>query len=355
MNKRDIGSAPKQLVLALNGGGQAGSGHSSKLDFSKVCSNEALFASWEKFRRGKRARPDVLLYERYLEENLFNLGSELKNGTYRHGPYYPFTVFDPKRRRIHKALVKDRVVHQAVISAIEPLFEPGFIHDSFSCRVGKGTHSGVKRLRSFLRQASLNNARPVYALKCDIKQFFASVGHQKLLDLLSIRTNDELTLNLLKEIIASFSVSPGRGIPLGNLTSQLFANVYMHEFDWFIKHELRQRHYVRYCDDFVVVDRNRQHLLELLISIENFLTKRLGLSIHPDKIIVRSWNQGIDFVGYVIKPHCTLLRNKTKKRMLKRVNTDNLASYLGLCSHANSHELEQLIRTKAWEAPGPYI
>ncbi len=289
---------------------------------------------------------DVLEYERHLESNIFELQMELKSGTYRHGDYKPFTVWDPKQRKIHKAGVRDRLVHQAVVNVIEPPFERGFIHDSFSCRVGKGTHAGVKRLRRFLRQASANDSRTVWALKCDIRQFFASVDHQELLDLLSIKVKDEKTLFLLQEIIDSFSAAPGKGIPLGNLTSQLFANVYMHQFDWFVKQDLREKYYLRYCDDFVIISKDRQHLLELVDRLQVFLKDELQLELHPSKVQIRKWRQGIDFLGYVLKPHCTLLRTKTKRRVLARVNNDNLTSYLGVCSHADSHELEQTLLNK---------
>lgn len=283
-----------------------------------------------------------------MEENIFGLQTELIRGTYCHGLYEPFIVHDPKRRQIHKAMVRDRLVHQLVFSAIEPLFELSFIYDSFSCRKGKGTHAGVRRLRQFLRQASRNDTRTVYALKCDIRQFFASVDHRKLLNLLSIRISDHEALSLLKEIVNSFSATPGKGIPLGNLTSQLFANVYMHELDWFVKHQLHEKYYLRYCDDFIVVSQNQEHLLALVNPIQTFLENELNLELHPNKVTIRSWIQGVDFLGYVLKPHCTLLRTKTKERVLKKVNISNSASYLGLCSHADTYELQQQIETKLY-------
>lgn len=274
--------------------------------------------------------------------------AELKSGRYRHEVYQPFTVWDPKQRQIHKAIVCDRLVHQAVVSVIEPCFETGFIYDSFSCRVGKGTHAGVNRLRQFLRQSSANNTRPVYALKCDIHKFFTSVDHAKLLDLLSIKIKDGKTLQLLMEIINSFSLEPGQGIPLGNLTSQLFANVYMHQLDWFVKHTLREKYYIRYCDDFIIVSPNRQHLVELVQPINQFLQNKLRLSLHPSKITIRSWGQGIDFLGYILKPNCTLIRTKTRRRVLKRTNSQNLPSYLGILSHANTYNFRQELLTKLW-------
>ncbi len=320
-----------------------GDGH-----FDKLCSSQHLFATWNKFARGKRGKPDVQQFERNLEENIFELQADLLSGKYRHGSYEPFIVHDPKRRQIHKASVRDRVVHQALFDVIEPLFEPGFIYDSFSCRKGKGTHAGVRRLQQFLRQASRNNSRTAYALKCDIHQFFASVDHSKLLNLLSNSITDEKVLRLLSKIIDSFCTSSGKGIPLGNVTSQLFANVYMHQLDFFVKHQLREKHYVRYCDDFVIINRDRQHLESLVKPISEFLESELKLKIHPNKIIIGSWSQGVDFLGYVLKPHCTLVRTKTKRRMLKKVNSANLSSYLGFCSHADSYELRNVIKSKTY-------
>jgi RNA-directed DNA polymerase len=294
----------------------------------------------------------VQQYERHLEESLFALQSELASGNYRHGSYSPFQICDPKQRSIHKATVRDRVAHQLVVSSIEPLFERQFIHDSFSCRKHKGTHAAVKRLRTLLNRASSNNTRTVYALKCDIRKFFASVDHANLRDLLKRRIADPQILDLLDEVINSHTVSPGKGMPLGNLTSQLIANIYLHELDWFVKQTIGRKFYVRYCDDFVILSHDRQELLELVPKIADFLESNLALSLHPNKVVIRSWHQGIDFLGYVLKPHCTVLRTKTKNRMLARVNQDNLTSYEGLCSHASAYRTTQLIKTKALTANG---
>mgnify|MGYP001994278931 CR=1 FL=1 len=312
--------------------------------FVKICSLENLFLAWNKFRRGKRARPDVMDYELRLEDNTFYLQDELLSGRYHHDAYEPFVVHDPKRRQIHKASVKDRVVHQAVFNIIESMFEKRFIYDSYSCRTDKGTHAATKRLRMFLNKTSANNIRTVYALKCDIQKFFANVDHGILMSLLTRQISCNRTLKLLQKIISSFQVDPYRGIPLGNLTSQLFANVYMHELDHFIKFELREKYYLRYCDDFLILNQDRKHLDELTPIIQNFLQTRLRLSIHPNKILTRTPSQGIDFVGYVLFEHATVLRNKTVKRMIRKVNQENKTSYLGLCSHADTHELQKRIK-----------
>lgn len=249
MNNWDIERTTTQLSLDFSVG--IGTGHNTPFlsSFDYITSTVSLFGAWAKFRKGKRSRSDVLTYERHLEENVFTLQKTLRKGRYQHGRYDPFTICDPKQRQIHKATVQDRLIHQAIVTAIEPLFEQRFIYDSYSCRKTKGTHAAVARLRKFLRQASESNSQTVYALKCDVKQFFASADHQILMDLLRQRISDPKTLELLQIVVDSLSSRPGKGIPLGNLTSQLFANVYMHEFDWFVKNRLREKHYLRYCDD----------------------------------------------------------------------------------------------------------
>lgn len=302
--------------------------------------------SWELFRRGKRKRIDVMIFERRLEDNLYELREDLLSGTYTHQQYQPFNINDPKRRIIHKANVRDRLVHQAVVSMIEPLFECRFIHDSFSCRRNKGTHAAVQRLRIFLRQASLNNTRTVYAVKCDVRKFFASVDHKILCDLLERRVKDELVGQLLRTIIASHEASPGKGIPLGNLTSQLFANIYLHELDRHMKHSLHIRHYIRYCDDFAMIAPSMKDAFDLAYKADAFLQKTLLLGLHPNKTHVRTWKQGVDFLGYVLLPHATVIRTVTARRMLRRAEEENLPSYLGICAHADGFEIANVLRNK---------
>ena len=289
-----------------------------------------------------------MAYERRLEDNLFALRDELQSGEYRHGAYHPFTIHDPKERSISKATVKDRIVHQALVNIIEPLFDRRFIYDSYSCRVGKGTHAAVRRLQTFLRRMSMNNTRTVYALKCDARKFFASVDHNILFSLLFRRIIDDRTIDLLKNIIDSFSTSVEKGIPLGNLTSQLFANIYLNELDHYVKMHLREKYYLRYCDDFIILGLDRSRLKELINNIDAFLNERLSLALHPQKVSIRSWSQGIDFLGYVLLPDCTVVRTKTAYRILSRVMEKNLTSYLGVCSHADAYEMEQVVITKVF-------
>jgi retron-type reverse transcriptase len=246
-------------------------------------------------------------------------------------------------------MVQDRLVHQAIVSAVEPVFEEQFIYDSYSCRINKGTHAGVARLQLFLRRASHNNTEKVYVLKCDVRQFFASIDHKILIRLIEQKISDKQTLDLLKIIISSHYSSDNKGIPLGNVTSQLFANIYLHELDWFMKQKLGIKYYLRYCDDFVVISTNKEYLQSLIESIRQFLSSQLKLELHPNKVSIRPWDQGIDFLGYVSRPYVTSVRNKTKCRMLSRVNEGNISSYLGVCSHADGYRLSQIAKLVAWE------
>lgn len=327
------------------------------MNLDQVASLDNLFDAWREFRRGKARRHDVLSFAFTLEDRLFALRDDLLQLTYRHGPYETFTVCDPKLRRIHKASVRDRVLHQALFRLLYPAFDTRFIHDSYSCRVGKGTHRGVRRLTKFARQVSANWHHPAYALKCDISQFFHSVDHVILLDLINRRVHDDGLRWLIGKIVESFWTTPNTGLPLGNVTSQLFANVYLHELDRFIKHELHQRYYLRYCDDFIILNRDRRYLSSLISSIQMFLATRLRLSLHANKIILRKFSAGIDFLGYVVRPHHTVLRTRTRRRMLKKVKwkrqqlegelidvisfNQTIQSYLGILKHCYGHKTKQ--------------
>src|SRR3990167_6719683 len=192
--------------------------------YTSLISTGNLFQAWEEFKKGKRNKKDVQVFERNLEDNLFELHRKLEKKTYRHGAYREFWVNDPKRRHIHKASVEDRIVHHLLYKYLYGVFDKNFINDSYSCRIGKGTHKAVKRLGTFSRKLSRNYTQDFWALKLDIKQFFASVDHRILKDLVSKKVKDKNIIWLLENVIDSFG--NGCGIPLGNLTSQIFANIY---------------------------------------------------------------------------------------------------------------------------------
>lgn len=322
------------------------------MDYTNIITAENLFQAWDEFKKGKRKRKDVQIFERNLEDNLFALHQALKNRTYKHGEYKSFYVYDPKLRHIHKASVEDRIVHHLLYKYLYELFDGSFIHDSYSCRLNKGTHKAVKRLEKFTRIVSKNYTRECWALKLDIKKFFASVDHQILLKLLEKQIKDQDTLLLLKEVIESFPT----GIPLGNLTSQVFANIYLNELDQFVKHKLKIKYYLRYADDFLMMSPNKDELSCLIEPVHKFLEKELKLELHPKKIIFRKFNWGIDFLGYIILPYYILPRTKTKRRVLEKLKqkvgsptfNQTLQSYLGYLSHANSYRLGQIVRNQVW-------
>ncbi len=172
-----------------------------------IISPQALFKAWEVFKSDKRNKADVLEFEKNLEQNIFGLYRDLKSETYRHGPYKGFWIHDPKVRRIHKAIVRDRVLHHATFSVLNKIFEPIFINDSFSCRIGKGTHKGVEKVSEMLRAVSKNNTRTCYALKCDVRKFFDSIDHETLTEILRRRIKDAKTTSLLERVIESYEKS----------------------------------------------------------------------------------------------------------------------------------------------------
>lgn len=252
--------------------------------YQDIISIENLFQAWNEFKKGKRERRDVQIFERNLEDNLFEIHLKLKNKIYRHGSYESFFVQDPKRRHIHKATVTDRTVHHLLYEFLYEVFDRIFIYDSYSCRLNKGTHRGVKRLAGLVREISKNYSGSCWALKCDINRFFATVDHKILFKLLAKRIGDKSILWLLEEIINSFDseAGVGRGIPLGNLTSQVFANIYLNELDQFVKHKLKAKHYLRYADDFLILSEDKSSLEGLITKIDYFLKTELKLNLHAN-------------------------------------------------------------------------
>ncbi|MFA6476442.1 MAG: reverse transcriptase/maturase family protein [Candidatus Paceibacterota bacterium] len=337
--------------------------------FDKIVNLENLFQAWEEFKRGKQKKPDVLAFEKNLEQNIFQLHRDLISQTYRHGPYSSFYVYDPKRRHIHKATVIDRVLHHAVFRVLNFVFEPTFIPCSFSCRFGKGTHKGVAVLEQMQRQVSHNYLRPCFTLKCDVKKFFDTIDHSFLLSIIKRRISDQNAIWLMEEIIESFlseysDLFNRRGVPIGNLTSQLFANIYMNEFDQFVKHELKVKNYIRYTDDFIVVSDDIDYLLNLIRPMAKFLKTNLGLSLHPGKVSIGKISQGTDFLGYVLLPYHRRLRKRSERRMWRKIDLAKknyeerlispnsykgvINSYLGVLSHANTQRQSERIKNEFW-------
>ena len=309
--------------------------------------------------KGKRKKDDVRQFQYYLSDNVHALHDDLVSQTYCHGGYYAFNISDPKPRNIHKASVRDRLLHHALYRTLYPFFDRIFIFDSYSCRVGKGTHKAINRFKSFAFKVSKNNTRTCWVLKCDVKKFFASINHEVLFSILQKYIPDENILRLLKEVVGSFSTPNNiltflrksecpKGLPLGNLTSQLLVNIYMSEFDQYVKHKLKIKHYIRYADDFVLLSHEKQYLEQTLRYIVVFLREKLKLELHPNKVSIQTFASGVDFLGWVHFSDHRVLRTTTKRRMLRRTRglqkeDASVQSYLGMLKHGNAHMLEDKI------------
>lgn len=313
---------------------------------------ENLLRAWQNFLRGKRKKHDVMTFQLRLIDNISELQDELAGKTYIHGPYKQFNISDPKPRVIHKATVRDRLIHHLLYQELYLYFDRHFIFDSYSCRLNKGAHKALYRFRHMGRRVSKNNTRTCWVLKCDIRKFFASIDHAVLQATLEKHIADDNILWLLGQVITSFHSenTPGVGLPLGNLTSQLLVNIYMNEFDRFVKNELRAKYYIRYADDSLLLAYDKSSLEALLPKLHSFLNDKLRLSLHPYKTQIKTLASGVDFLGWVHFPHHAVLRTTTKRRMLKNllvtVSDATLASYLGMLRHGNAFNLrDEIVRS----------
>ena len=340
--------------------------------------SERLLEAYNRVRLGKRTKPATLLYDFWLEKNLADLQYMLKHNTYTPFPYKYFIVTDPKKRHIAAPHFRDRIVHRALVNIIEPELDKQFINDSYACRKGKGTHYGLSRVKQFLMAARsiYGKDAAIYYLKCDIEKYFASISWDILLSILRKKITDPYLFHLTETIITSHKVYKTkamikalpqqvvstldrRGIPIGNLTSQLFANTYLNELDQYVKHTLKERWYARYMDDFLIIHPDKQHLKELRDTIRRFLHERLGLNLHPKKVSIQNVSHGVAFVGYRIFHHHVLVRSKTVQRFQRKLARRKKAAEQGLIKkeklnliqesfnghlkHANAWKLTQLL------------
>jgi retron-type reverse transcriptase len=253
-----------------------------------------------------------------------------------------------------------------IFSYLEPRYDKTFIHHVYSCRKGKGVHVAVNDVDAALRKISKNYTRIVWSLKLDIQKFFASVDHNILFFLLKKKIRDADMLDFLRIIIDSFFTPGcnGKGMPIGNLTSQIFANIYLSELDYFAKHALHEKYYFRYADDFLFLHTDRNRLLQIQTVAEAFVQNVLKLTVHPKKIIIRPYHHGIDWLGYILRPHYRTIRTKTKQRILKKIRRrgedfkaglcseesfrQTVQSYFGVLKHCNAHRLYQQILNDVW-------
>ena len=286
-----------------------------------------------------------------LMDNIVSLHKDLESKKYRHGAYTAFNISDPKPRNIHKANVRDRLLHRALYRILYPHFDKTFYSESYSCRVNKGTHKAMNKFRKFAKKESLNHSKTLWILKCDIRKFFASIDHNILCKIVEKYIPDQNINWLLTEIIESFhSTQRGFGLPLGNVTSQVLVNIYMNEFDTWVKHVMKIKYYIRYADDFLILNKDKDYLLELIPKIADFLEENLKLSLHPQKVSIQTFASGTDFLGWVNFVDHKVLRTSTKRRLLKALsqseNINVLQSYSSLLKHGNQFRLKSKINEK---------
>ncbi|MDD3040516.1 reverse transcriptase/maturase family protein [Bacteroides sp.] len=337
--------------------------------YEEIYDFENIYKAWEEARKGKRYRDDVLIFNQNHEEHLIDIQNQLIYETYEVGRYHTFYVYEPKKRLIMSLPFKDRIVQWAVYRQLFPLYENTFINDSYAYRKGKGTHKAADKLQYWLRQTDRKPER-YYYLKMDISKYFYRVDHEILLKILGKRIKDERLLRLLSKIINCETTQFGlpmwkepdevdvadrladKGMPIGNLTSQMFANIYLNEVDQYAKHKLHLHYYIRYMDDIIILHKDKKYLAEVRDLMGVFLDEKLRLNLN-DKTVIRPCSMGIDFVGFRIWATHRRMKKKTAvkiKRNLKshirRVKRGEeskerlertIASYRGILSHCNSY------------------
>ena len=327
--------------------------------YSKIYNYENLLSAWQNAKKGKTKRRYVKRFQRDLKENLTKLREELINQTYQPCALKTFTLRDPKTRKISKSAFRDRVVHWALCNLIVPFFEKSFIYDSHANRVGKGTLKAIERFDKFKKKVSKNNTRECYVLKADIKHYFEEIDHQTLVEMIRRKIKDEKVIWLIEKILSINNRA--KGMPLGNLTSQFFANLYLNESDVFVKHKLKAKYYIRYVDDFVILHESKERLEEWKKKINEFLQDKLKIELHPSKSHVLKLSNGINFLGFRIFYYHKLIRKSNLKNFQRKFNNlrilfdeeiisrekslEALEGWLAYCSHANTHKYRKhLIR-----------
>ena len=289
--------------------------------YEEITSLKNLILAWKKARKGKTKRSYVKEFEENLGYNLKTLHEDLKNQTYKAEPLKIFILRDPKTRVISKSAFRDRIVHHALCNIIEPLFDRIFIYDSCANRKGKGTLFALKRFNNFQRKVTHNLSKEAFCLKADIKHYFQEIDRNILSRIIKKKIKCRKTLCLITLILNNFSSV--KGMPLGNLTSQFFANVYLNELDYFVKYKLKAKYYLRYVDDFVILNKSKLQLKIWKEEICSFLEERLSLEIHTDKSKIISLSRGMDFVGFRIFYYFKILRKRNIKKMKFTVHNFN--------------------------------
>ncbi|MDO8528669.1 MAG: reverse transcriptase domain-containing protein [Nanoarchaeota archaeon] len=289
--------------------------------YDEIISMKNLFLAYKKAKKGKTKKDYVKRFEENLISNLKTLNNELKNQTYKPAPLKTFILRDPKTRKISKSAFRDRIVHHALIRIIEPIFDKIFIYDSCANRIGKGTLFAIKRFDRFKRKVTCNLRKEAFCLKADIKHYFQEMNREVLIRIIQEKIKCIKTTHLIRLILDNFNKDTG--MPLGNLTSQFFANVYLNELDYFIKHRLKIEHYIRYVDDFIILHGSREQLEIWKLRIDKFLEENLKIELHKEKSKIISLSRGVDFVGFRNFYHFRLLRKRNIKKMNLKIKEFN--------------------------------
>ena len=325
---------------------------------------ENLILAWRKARKGKTKKNYVIEFEKDLERNLSDLSFELKSLTYKPKELVNFILRDPKTRKISKSDFRDRIVHHAIILVIGYIFEKGFIYDSCANQIGKGNLFALNRLNRYMRKVTNNFTNLAFCLKCDIKHYFEEVDHEIIISILRRKIKDENVIWLIRLVLYNGTFQSGgggggerkKGMPLGNLTSQFFANVYLNELDYFVKHVLKVKYYIRYVDDFVILHESKKQLETWKKQIDRFLREKLKIELHPQKSRIIPLSRGVDFVGFRNFYYRKLLRKRNIRNMKRKIELfkkgemdfrDLYESYQGWQAYAkwaNTHKLRKEIK-----------
>ncbi len=332
--------------------------------YSSLCSYRNLELAWKKARKRKTLKKYVIDFEANLENNLKQIKYELETFTYSPEPLATFIVRDPKTRRISASHFRDRVVCHALCNVIEPILSNDFIYDSFANQKHKGTHKAILRFESFARRArDLGSCATCFALKADIKHYFDTVNHKILLQIIEWKISDKSIIWLIKRILANHKIgTAGQGMPLGNLTSQFFANVYLNELDHYVKYKLRVKHYIRYVDDFVILHRDKKTLNQYKFEIGNFLKSNLNIELHPEMSRIIRLRDGVTFLGFRVFRKHRLLKKSNVRKIWSRLETlkikkdtgeinfedaiRSLNGWLAYAKFANTYKLRNNVYTR---------
>ena len=327
----------------------------------RICTVKNALLAYRKAKKCKRYRPEVLAFEAERENNIQRAIRELKTLSYTPGKYKVFKVWEPKERIIMALPFFDRVIQHMIVNLIEPIFERRFIYHSYACRKGKGAHRASKQLTKWLYKLEVVDGKSVYVLKADIHHYFQSIDHEILKKEIRNYIKDKDLLVILDRIISHNGIFPdGVGIPVGNLTSQLFANVYLHRLDVFVKHELRAEYYMRYMDDFLIISDDLEQLKRWQKEIEVFLRDNLNLELNPKTTIVYAKN-GVDFVGYrhwnstkkvrkaAMRRMKRLMKNFAEGTITEEYFDKSFISRIGSMQHADTYNLVKSFTEQAKE------